>query len=319
MLAQHPWVENDTQFADIILPGTTKFENDDIGIDNFTAEFGTLYIDAKCIEARGESKSDYEIVCAVAERMGLLEEYTQGKSVWEWIREGYNISGIQDLVSWEEFKEKGHYVIPNDPDWKKYPIGLRPFAEDPEHNPLSTPTGKLEFYSQRLAEHFPDDKERGPVPHWIERSDWHDERLSGDRAKKYPFLCVTNHPRWRVHSQHDDMQWLREIETCKIVGPDGYAYQTVWIHPSDAEKKGIRNHDVVKIFNDRGALLAGALVTERIMPGCVDIDHGARWDPIVPGELDRGGAINTIAPRKRSSKNATGIVSGSFLVKYRAC
>jgi molybdopterin guanine dinucleotide-containing S/N-oxide reductase-like protein len=314
MLAQHPWIENDCQFADIILPVTTKFENKDIGIDNFTAEFGTLFIDAKCIEPRGESRSDYECVCAVAEKLGLLKEFTMGKSVDDWIREGFEISGIKHLVSWEEFKEKGHYVIPNDPDWQKYDIGLRKFADDPEHNKLSTPTGKLEFYSERLAKNFPDDKERPPVPHWVERGETHDERRSGDRAKIYPFLCVSNHPRWRVHSQHDDMQWLREIKTCKIVGPDGYAYQTMWLNPADAAEKGILDGDIVNIFNERGGVLAGAYVTERLMPGAVYIDHGARWDPIVAGELDRGGAINTITPRNTVSKNATGMVSGGFLV-----
>jgi anaerobic selenocysteine-containing dehydrogenase len=191
---------------------------------------------------------------------------------------------------------------------------LRKFAEDPDHNPISTPTGKLEFYSQRLADHFPDDKERPPVPHWIERGESHDERLSGDRAKKYPYMCLTNHPRWRIHSQHDDMQWLREIKTCKIVGADGYAYQTMWLNPADAEKKGIKDGDVVNIFNERGGVLAGAYVTERLMPGIVYIDHGARWDPLISGELDRGGAINTITPRMTTSKNATGMVSGGFLV-----
>jgi hypothetical protein len=314
MLAQHPWIENDCLFADIILPVTTKFENDDIGIDNFTAEFGTLFLDEKCIEPRGESKSDYEIVCAIAEKLGLLEEYTDGRSVDEWIREGYEKCGIKDRVSWEEFKEKGHYVIPTDPDWEKHEAGLSKFYEDPENNPLRTPSGKLEFYSQRLADHFPGDMERPPVPHWVERGISHDERLSSERAKKYPYLVTSNHPRWRVHSQHDDMQWLREMETCKIVGPDGYAYQTMWLHPSEAAKKGIRHGDVVKIFNERGGVLAGAYITERIMPGVVYIDHGARYDPIAPGELDRGGAINTITPRKTSSKNATGMVSGGFLV-----
>jgi len=44
------------------------------------------------------------------------------------------------------------------------------------------------------------------------------------------------------------------------------------------------------------------------------VDHGARYDPIIPGELDRGGAINTITPRNTTSKNATGMVSGGFLV-----
>jgi anaerobic selenocysteine-containing dehydrogenase len=314
MLAQHPWIENDCQFADIILPVTTKFENDDIGIDNFTAEFGTLFLDQKCIEPRGESRSDYEIVCAISEKLGLLEQYTCGKTVDEWIRVGFDNCGINHLVSWEEFKEKGHYVIPNDPDWAKYEIGLRKFAEDPEHNPISTPTGKLEYYSQRLADHFPGDIERPPLPHWIERGESHDERLSSERARKYSFLCCSNHPRWRVHSQHDDIQWLREIQTCKTVGPDGYAYQTMWINPEDAKKKGIKQGDVVKVFNERGAVLFGAYVTERIMRGVIYMDHGARYDPIVTGELDRGGAINTITPRKTVSKNATGMVSGGFLL-----
>jgi trimethylamine-N-oxide reductase (cytochrome c) len=189
------------------------------------------------------------------------------------------------------------------------------FAADPERYPLRTPSGKLEFYSARLAEHFPGDAERPPSPRWIEGGPgWsHDERLSGERAADYPFLVLSNHPRWRVHSQHDDMQWLREIKTCKITGPDGYAYQTMWLNPADAATKSIRTGDVVEIFNERGGVLAGAYVTERIMPGVIYIDHGARYDPIVPGELDRGGAINTITPRNTSSKNATGMVSGGFL------
>ncbi len=314
MVAQHPWIENDCEFADIILPVTTKFENDDIGVDNFTAEYGTLYLDKKCIEPRGESKSDWEVVCAVAEKLGILKEYTEGKSVDDWIKQGFEASGLKSMVSWDEFKEKGHFVIPNDPKWDFDDVGMRKFYEDPEHNPLTTPTGKLEFYSERLAKHFPGDMERSPIPRWIEKGEYHDERLSSERAKKYPYLVTSNHPRWRVHSEHDDMQWLREMDTCKMVGPDGYGYQTMWLHPSEAAKKGIRHGDIVNIFNERGGVLAGAYVTERVMPGVVYIDHGARYDPVVAGELDRGGAINTITPRNIQSKNATGMVSGGFLV-----
>jgi anaerobic selenocysteine-containing dehydrogenase len=314
IVAQHPWLENDCHFADIILPGTTKFENEDIGIDNYSAEFGTLFLDEKCIEPLGESKSDYETVCAVADKLGLLDKMTEGKTVDEWIRFGFDSCGVGELITWEDFKEAGHYVIPNDLDWEKHPIGLRGFAEDPENHPLSTPTGKLEFFSQRLADNFPDDTERPPVPQWIERGITHDERLGGDRAKIYPFLCISHHPRWRVHSQHDDMKWLREIETNKIVGPDGYGYQTAWLHPDDAAASGIKHRDIFKVFNERGAVLAGAYVTERVMPGVVYMDHGARYDPVVVGELERGGAINTITPRKTISKNATGMVSGGFLV-----
>ena len=315
VLAQHPWLENDCEFADIILPACTKFELNDIGVDVFTAEYKTIFLDGKCAEPRGESKSDYEIVCAIADKLGMLEEYTGGETEAGLIKRGFETSGVQDMITWEEFREMGYYVVPTNPDWKKKDVGMRKFYEDPENNPLKTPSGKLEFYSQRLAERFPDDKERPPVPHWIEKGESHDERLSSERAKKYPLLIVSNHPRWRVHSQHDDMKWLREIETCKITGPDGYAYQTMWINPVEALKRGIKHGDIVRVFNERGGVLCGAYVTERLMPGTVYVDHGARYDPIVPGGFERGGAINTITPHKPTSRNATGMAVCGFLVE----
>ena len=102
---------------------------------------------------------------------------------------------------------------------------------------------------------------------------------------------------------------------CKVRGPDGYLYEPVWINPGDARTRGIREGDIVKVYNERGAVLAGAYVTERVIAGAVYIDHGARYDPIVPGELDRGGAINTLTPHNLTSKNATGMVSSGFLVE----
>ncbi len=314
VLAQHPWFENDCLLADLVLPSLTIMECDDIGVESMGAQFCLVFPEPRAIDPRGESKSDYEIVCAIAEKFGLLEEYTEGKSVEDWIKVGYETCGAAEDISWEELQEKGYYVVPPDENWEKNKPGLLDFYQDPDNHPLSTPSGKIEFYSQRLATHFPDDKERPPVPHWIPYGDYHQESLLCDRAKQYPLLVVTNHPRWRVHSQHDDMSWLREIHTCKVKGPDGYLYEPVWINPQDAAARNIKDGDVVKIFNERGALLAGAWVTDRIMPGAVYIDHGARWDPIVPGELDRGGAINTITPHNITSKNAAGMVCSGFLV-----
>ena len=101
----------------------------------------------------------------------------------------------------------------------------------------------------------------------------------------------------------------------RVRGPDGYQYEPVWIHPKDAEKRGIENGDVVKVFNERGTVLGGAYLTERVIPGAVHIYHGARHDPIVLGELDRGGAINLITPRNTSSKNVAGLAVNGFLVE----
>jgi len=165
-----------------------------------------------------------------------------------------------------------------------------------------------------LRDHFGDDPERPLVPHWIPWGESHQESKKHPRAEKYPFLIVSNHPRWRVHANHDDISWLREIPTCKVKGPDGYLYEPLWINPVDAKKLDIKDGDIVKIFNERGGVLGGAYVTERIMPGVVYQDQGARVDPIVVGELDRGGANNLICPSKTTSKNAVGMVSSGFLV-----
>jgi anaerobic selenocysteine-containing dehydrogenase len=315
MLDQHQWLENDCAFADIVLPINTKFEENDVNLDAGNGQFLVLMHEKKCVEPVGESKSDYEAVCAIAEKLGLLEEFTQGQSEEDIMKRGFDVAGVQDMTNYEEFREKGYFVVPADSKWKEYPAGLIKFYEDPENNPLTTPSGKIEFCSQNLAKYFPDDKERPPVPHWIEKSESHDERLSSQRAKKYPLLIVSNHPRWRVHAQGDDISWTREAPTCKVMGPDGYKYEPLWINPADAAARGIISGDVVKVFNERGAVLGGAYVTERLRRGVVYMDHGSRYDPIVPGELDRGGAINTITPHHITSKNVTGMAVSGFLVE----
>ena len=315
MWAQHPWLENDALLADIILPVNTKLEEDDIAIDNFSGQFNLRYPEEKCIDPLAESYSDYEITCMLAERLGLLEEYTGGKSVPDLIKYGWETSRCADLVSWEDLKEKGYYVVPTADDWKEVPRGFQEFYENPKEHPLTTPTGLLEFEATGLKEHFPNDLERPPVPKWVAQGISHEETLGTDRSKTYPLLVVSNHPRWSVHSQHEDITWLREIPTCKIKGPDGYLYHPVWLHPATAAERGIADGDIVSIYNERGTVLGGAYVTERIMPGVVYMDHGAKWDPIVPGEIDRGGAINTIVPRNTTSKNAVGHAVSGFLVE----
>ncbi len=231
------------------------------------------------------------------------------------IKIGYETSRAADKISWEDLRRKGYWVVPPMPGWEDIPAGLIKFYEDPEKNPLSTPTGKIEFYSTGLAKHFPDDLERPPVPKWVPKGVTHEETLGTERSKKFPLLVMSNHPRWGVHSQHDDITWFREISTCKVKGPDGYQYQPLWMNPVDAEARGIKNGDVVAIYNDRGTVLAGAYVTQRIMAGTIGIDHGAKYDPLEVGVIDRGGAINTIVPRGITSKNACGHAVSGFLAE----
>jgi trimethylamine-N-oxide reductase (cytochrome c) len=101
----------------------------------------------------------------------------------------------------------------------------------------------------------------------------------------------------------------------KIRADDGYQYEPCWIHPAEAEKRGIKHRDIVKVFNERGIVLCAAYVTQRLITQTCYVDHGARYDPIIPGVLDRGGCINCITPTGMTSKNATGMATSGFLVQ----
>ena len=315
VLAKHPWMENDCNFADILLPVNTKFEEEDFGWDFESGQYHTIFHEAKAVEPYGETKTDYEIACMLAERFGLLKEYTGGKTVDEKIKEAFDGFRIEKKISFDKLKKNGYYVFETDSEWFNQPAGLLLFHDDPVKNPLKTPTGKIEFVATNLRKHFPDDIERPPVPHWIEKGKSHDERISSQRANKYPLLLMSNHGRWRVHANMDDLTWIREIPTCKVQGPDGYKYEPLWINPADASKRGIQTGDIISVYNERGIVLGGAYVTQRMKPGVVYMDHGARLDPIVPGEIDRGGAINTITPHNITSKNAVGMATSGFLVE----
>jgi trimethylamine-N-oxide reductase (cytochrome c) len=327
IVVQHPWLENDCRFADIILPITTTFENEDYSVDLSNAQHPLFFFEKKAIEPFREARSDYEAALSVFKKLdkpesvyeGVVEKFTRGMNYEEWAKYTWEHSDIRESkYTFEELfnSDDMFWASPTMEDWEDLPVGIEYFLSDPEGFPLHTPTGLFEIYSQTLAEKFPDDEVRGPFPKWIEEGDGHYERISSKRAEKYPFLVVSNHPHWRHHAQHDDLPWLREIETCKVVGPDGYSYEPLWINPNDAKKLGLENGDIAKMFNERGAVLGGVRVTERIMPGVVYQDHGARVDPIVAGSggLDRGGANNLICPDAVTSKNCGGEVTSAFLV-----
>ncbi len=316
IIAQHPWLENDCLFSDIILPANTHMEVDDI-VTNVRqgGQFADVMLCDKAIEPIGESKSDYEIVYEIARKLGYDKQVSEGLTTEDLQKKVFGYMKLERMISWEEFREKGYYLYQVAEDWEKDLPGWRKFAEDPQKHPLGTPSKKLEFYSERLAKHFPHDKERPPSPQWVEKSEMHDERLTSPRAKAYPLLLMSNHGHWRVHAQCDDITWTREAPTCKITGPDGYKYEPIWIHTSEAAKRGIQHGDIIKIFNERGIVLGGAYVTERLRPGVAYIDHGARIDPIILGKVDRGGAINTIAPTGTTSKNAVGQATSGYLVE----
>ena len=319
IIAQHPWMENECCLADIVLPVATKFEETDLGNDHSSGTYMSIYLEEKCVEAIGESKDDFWCCAEVAKKLGpdYYEKFTGNYTEEELVRLLYDAAGVEELMTWEELSQKQMVLLPRKREEKiqAVPPGLREFYDDPASYRLTTPTGKLEYASTSMEKYLPEDTERPPVPHWIEKGPAHDERLGGARGKRYPLLIVSNHGRWRMHAQCDDMIWSREFETMKIRGADGYAYEPCWLSPRTAAARGIKTGDIVKVFNDRGIVLCGAYVTERIIDRACYVDHGARLDPIIPGLVDRGGAINTISPLSNTSSNATGMATSGYLVE----
>ena len=118
----------------------------------------------------------------LSERFGVREQIDLGMTEDEWFKYAFDNSRLPEEISWGEYQEKGYYYPKLDPNWKDLPAGMRPFYEDPEANPLDTPTGKLEFWSQALADNFPDDKERTPMARWPGKRGLDTRRIAVGRA-----------------------------------------------------------------------------------------------------------------------------------------
>jgi trimethylamine-N-oxide reductase (cytochrome c) len=318
-ITNHQWLENDSLFADLILPVTTCVEeNDMVGASQIVPLKIASYQVPACDKV-GESFSDYQIAIKVAERFGVAENINLGMTDEEWLEYAFEQSRLPEEIDFETLKAKQYYIPKTDPDWKDMPAGMRNFYNDPEQFPLDTPSGKLEFWSQALADGFPDDKERPPMAKWItggpaEEGWTHDETPFGEKAETYPLLLVAGPARFRVHVQGDDIPWFREIETTKVRGFDGYMYEPLWITQADADARGIQAGDIIKVYNEQGIILTAALISERVLPGSVMIHKGSRVDPIASG-IDRGGAANLISPPRSISKHCIGFAVSGYLVQ----
>ena len=270
-------------WADILLPAATHFERHDVALPWYK---GHYYIHRpKVIEPLGESKSDFQIFTELAFRLGFGPAYnpkatrdyfTNDDAVDEaylsewWTNRVMGHQGVQ--MPWEEFKRRGIYKF-------KLPRPHVAFQEQIEEGkPFATPSGKIEIFSTQLAtvRDFRETQFGYPIPYipkWIEP--W--ESLNHPKAQQYPFHMVTPHPRWRTHSIFNNIPWLRETYD-----------QEITINASDAAARGIKTGDTIYAWNDRGAIVLPAYVTERCMPGVVVVYEGA-WMDLDERGVDRSG------------------------------
>jgi len=340
---QDCWFGGEARFADIILPACTNFERDDIGewatCGGYTtnAHIGNnwrvVVREQKAIEPLGESKSDYEIFRLLAARLEFEEAFTEGNTEEDWARLFFETSDIfkDGDITWEEFCEKGYYIIPCPEDRNPTP-SMRWYAEGRECDTpdsgnrkrlagkpleLGTYSGKIEFASVSLRENLPDDKERPIVPHFIP---W-EEGFGSEKAKKYPLQIISPHPRFSFHTHNDHhVQWLDDIPMHRVK-KDGYAYWPARMHPEDAAARGVKDGDIIELYNDRGSVLCCADVTYRVPKGVIhSYGCSAKYDPIEPGKVgstDRAGCVNMLTQSKLMSKNAPGMTPNSCLCEIR--
>ena len=264
-----------TKYADIVLPANTFLERNDITTGLATGFYGYMN---KSVEPLGESKSSLEMSIALAEKLDLKDfnELTEE----EWIQEAARAP--DEIKDYGEFKAKGVVKVHRPEPY----IAFREQVEEPQNHPFATPSGKIEIFSQRLADM--DTPVIPPVPKYIEAWEGRNDPL----AEKYPLQLITTHSKRRAHSQFENIPWLRELEK-----------QQIHIAFADAEARGIKEGDMVKVFNDRGQMVIPAMVTERMMPGVVDIPQGA-WFDVDEDGIDRGGCANVLTRDAHSPAGA---------------
>ena len=276
------------KWADILLPDVSNAERFDLCNGGSAANMGYAIVNDKAIEPLGECKTAYELCTGVAAKLGIEREFTEGKSYDEWLEEAWaeTQESIPDFPSFEELKQVGVWRQKNPAGAT---IALKAFRQDPVANPLTTPSGKIEIYSARLAEmaqewELPEGDRLTALPEYVASFDGHEDPL----REKYPLQCIGHHYRARTHSSYHDVAWLREAHP-----------QTVWINPIDAKARGIEHNDMVEIYNDRGRVRIPAFVTDRIAPGVTSLPQGAWYAPDKDG-VDVGGSINTLTTQRPS-------------------
>jgi biotin/methionine sulfoxide reductase len=268
------WWTPTARHADIVLPATTTLERNDVGgssRDNFVLAMH------RAIDPVGEAKNDFDIFRALAKRLGYETAFTEDREdlgwcqwVYDQVRASAKAKGV-DLPGFQQFWAEGFVELP--PPERDYVL-FEEFRRDPERHPLKTPSGRIEIVSDALKGF--DYADCPPHPMWIEPREW----LGGASAEHWPLHLVTHQPAARLHSQQDPGPVSRAR---KVKGRE-----PVRLNPADAAKRGITDGDLVRLFNARGACLAGAVLDPGVMPGVVVMATGAWFDPAPAAQVGQG-------------------------------
>ncbi|TCO49775.1 molybdopterin-dependent oxidoreductase [Actinocrispum wychmicini] len=297
VVVHEPYWTATARNADIVLPTTTMVEREDFGAGRRDTHLIAMH---RIAPPAGLARDDYAIFTGLASRMGVSAEFTEGRTVRQWLEHLYQ--GLGDEVpSFDDFWAAGELVLPQGETDRTL---FADFRSDPDTHALPTPSGRIEITSATVAGFGYDDCPSHPT--WLEPEDW----LGGPRAQDFPLHLIANQPSTRLHSQLD-------------VGPTSQAAkvagrEAIRIHPADAAARGIADGDIVRVFNDRGACLAGAVLSEELRERVVQLPTGAWFDPVADhpsGALCAHGNPNVLTADRGSSRLAQGCTGQHALVQ----
>ena len=289
------------RMADIVLPATTTLEREDIG---FSRRESHVVAMPKVKDPPGEARDDYAIFTALATRLDAEEAFTEGRDTRDWLRHLYEDGRMQAaragvrLPPFDAFWQAGAVRIEAEAPVPN--VMLAEFRADPAAHPLRTPSGRIEIFSERIAGFGLPDCPGHPA--WLEPREW----LGAPLAQHLPLHLLSDQPATRLHSQLDPSPHSR---AGKVAGR-----QPISIHPLDAAARGIADGDVVRVFNGRGACLAGARVTDAVRPGVVRLSTGAWYDPDPDGP-ERHGNPNALTLDLPASELSQGCSAQTCLVQ----
>jgi biotin/methionine sulfoxide reductase len=307
IIVHEPWWTATARHSDIVLPSTTPLERDDIG-----ASLRDRYLIAmkRAVAPIGGARDDYSTFSELAQRLGVSEVFTENRSTEQWLKQIYDDAREQasarnaQAPRWPEFEEfwaRGYLELAPPPHAT---VLFERFRNDPVSYPLTTPSGRIEIFSERIDSFKYDDCFGHPV--WFEPSEW----LGSEKAHDYPLHLLTTQPETRLHGQLDMGRISQQSKVAQR--------EPVRMNLHDAAARGIKAGDVVRVFNDRGAALAGAVLTEEIRPGVVQLATGAWFDPAepgVPGSLEKHGNANVLTLDRGTSRLAQGSSAQTTLVQ----
>ncbi|STO55236.1 molybdopterin guanine dinucleotide-containing S/N-oxide reductase [Canicola haemoglobinophilus] len=288
------------RMADIVLPVTTSYERNDLTMSGDYSMMN-IFPMKQVVEPQFEAKNDYDIFAELAKRAGVEQQFTEGKSEMDWLKAFYQDafdSARKNRVimpKFEKFWEENKPITFKANEKAKKWVRYEEFRNDPLLNPLGTPSGKIEIYSDVVAKMGYDDC-KGHASWMVP------EEFAGNVTPEAPLALVTPHPYYRLHSQlaHTSLRQKYAVND----------REPVLIHKDDAAARGIVDGDIVRIFNKRGQVLAGAVVTDGVIKGTVALHEGAWYDPADLGQselpLCKNGCPNVLTRDEGTSKLAQG-------------